>query len=83
MATQYETRGPFMLPFKKNLGKTKFVDKQLGTQFLEDNDLSDRRGCYIFCIRGARGSISPYYVGQASKRFDQEAFSAALCVYDG
>jgi hypothetical protein len=83
MATQYETRGPFMLLFKKNLGKTKFVDKQLGTQFLEDNDLSDRRGCYIFCIRGARGSISPYYVGQASKRFDQEAFSAALCVYDG
>jgi len=76
MPTRYEAVGPVEIPFVMNAKKSKLVQKSFGLKALEEHGIGALRGCYVFCISGAHGSIRPYYVGKARIDFESEAFTA-------
>lgn len=76
MSVKFEIVGPIDLPFKVNDKRAKMITRADGIDCLKEHDLEDSRGCYVFCVRGSHGAISPYYVGKASKTFGQECFAA-------
>lgn len=61
MPTLYEVLGPIRVPCLPNAKGAKFIQKAAVLERLEDEDVADLRGCYMFCIRKGHGAISPYY----------------------
>lgn len=85
-----EVEGPFEVSYWTNNRGTKSIDAVHGREFFDVNEwLIERRGCYIFAIRGGRG-LRAVYVGKATKGFGQEVFAvgklnkynSALCTWD-
>lgn len=73
MATDLEVFGPFEIP----VDRQKRIDDEQGRAFWKNaavHDLRDKQGCYFFAFRAGRG-FAPWYVGKASKGFEQETFS--------
>ncbi len=76
MNTMLEVSGPFQIPFRR-VGLQKRIDNEHVTEFWNQKELSKlklKQGTYIFALRVAKGSL-PWYVGQASKTFQQECFT--------
>ena len=69
----FEVHGPYKLPFEKRPGGRTLVLNNFWSVGSEAHDLSQKRGCYVFAMRG-RG-LTPIYVGKATKNFKQEAFN--------
>lgn len=69
----YQICGPIAIPTEKNQGKTKRINMDTAPASL--GELGSKRGCYIFGIRGSRGSIVPYYVGKTNRTFQTECFT--------
>ncbi|MGA9794209.1 MAG: hypothetical protein WBQ17_01615 [Rhizomicrobium sp.] len=77
MAT-FDVKGPFRVPTIKLKTGVSVIDEEKNTirQFWESTDLRDRRGCYVFVIKAAKG-YTPIYVGRATtSRFDTEVLNA-------
>lgn len=73
---QMNVYGPFNIPFQSSdKGSVKLISKDDAIEFWKSLDLqiANKQGCYIFALRAAHG-YTPWYVGQASKSFKQEAF---------
>jgi hypothetical protein len=70
----FEIHGPFELDFEKRPGGRTLTFED----FWSDNSasyLAEERGCYVFAIRNK--SLTPIYVGKATKTFKQETFNQA------
>jgi len=77
MATDLMVYGPFDIAFDKN-GKVKRVTAAHGVTFWADAAVAHlklKQGCYVFGLRAAKG-FKPWYVGKASKGFEQETFTS-------
>jgi hypothetical protein len=67
--------GPHEVYYSVNSKKAKHITKEDGRAFWDDDeDLGERRGCYIFAIRTS--GLRAAYVGKATKSFRQEVFAA-------
>lgn len=74
MPTTFTVHGPYQVPFISGAA-AKIVNKATAKQFWEWwPQRAKDRGCYIFAM-GNKG-LTPGYVGQATKSFKQEAFTA-------
>jgi hypothetical protein len=74
--TELMVFGPYLIPFDGlGTGTSKHITKQHVKDFWEQADvskLSMKQGCYVFALQVSKG-FTPWYVGQASKTFKQEA----------
>jgi len=76
MATHLHIEGPFDMGYESN-GRAKQIRKSDATDFWNSpkvKHLKRKQGCYIFAMRAGQG-YTPWYVGKASKGFDQESFT--------
>jgi len=74
MKTVFTVEGPFKVPVYVGKG-SRTIDEENLWQFWEKiPSLAEKRGCYAFGIRAAKGS-TPGWVGKATKNFRQEVFS--------
>jgi hypothetical protein len=71
----FVVHGPFQIPTYD--GKAaRLIRADEGRTFFERSPaLARRAGCYIFGMRASRG-ITPFYVGKATRTFEQECFAA-------
>jgi hypothetical protein len=69
---EFEVKGPFPVP----LTPSRRIDDRGFVESLSSREVSvlDRRGCYVYAIRNARG-YRPLYVGRTKRSFYHEAFS--------
>lgn len=79
MATEFKVVGPIPIPTEKatNSNKIKWIHDEQVSEFWQDEHakaLKEKIGCYVFALRAGRG-YTPWYVGQASKSFEQEIFT--------
>lgn len=75
MATDLHVEGPYDVPYESNK-RGKLISLESARSFWSDeagSRLSKKQGCYIFAMRISRG-FTPWYVGRASKGFEQEVF---------
>jgi hypothetical protein len=70
--TMFQVNGPFDLPVRKK----GFMTPNEVDNFWDNEvkDVADQIGCYVFAVRASRG-YTPYYVGQTTKTFRDEALS--------
>ncbi|MEL6499728.1 MAG: hypothetical protein AAFZ67_11620 [Planctomycetota bacterium] len=76
MATDLCVDGPYEIEYESN-GAVKRVRPSDGIDFWAYDvvaHLRKKQGCYVFAIRAGKG-FKPWYVGQASKGFEQETFT--------
>ena len=76
MATELAVYGPFEIACDTN-GKVKRISKDQAVDFWTQSAvaaLKTKQGCYVFAVRAGKG-FTPWYVGQASKSFEQECFT--------
>ena len=79
MTIEYKIFGPFELPQTEK--RNRIDDKKIKNEFwervdIEENDLPEACGCYIYSIRAGKGAL-PWYVGKAAKQtFKQECLQA-------
>lgn len=76
MATELHIDGPYDIDYESN-GVAKRVRPSDGRDFWSYTDvdhLRKKQGCFVFAIRAGKG-FTPWYVGQASKGFEQETFT--------
>lgn len=67
---------PCKIETEKNSGGTRRVDeKKLKSFFVHKKDLAKRQGCYVFAIEAPNGGALPWYIGKATKSFEQECFT--------
>lgn len=64
-------------PFNVLLGQgthTRYIDEKIAKDFWQKNEvIAKYRGCYVQAMRAGKG-YKPFYVGKATKKFDQEVF---------
>ena len=72
-------KGPIKVQFnKQRSGHGKRIEKEHQNPFWQRASeplLEKKQGCYVFALRAGRGS-TPWYVGKASKSFQQECFTS-------
>lgn len=74
MPTVFNVVGPREVSvYQGNAGRT-IADDNVREFWVDNGDLADRRGCYVFGIRAGKG-LTPAYVGRATKSFKQEVFA--------
>lgn len=74
MTTIFDVAGPFEIPFDTE-GRAKHISDGHVKAFWDiHNQIGGRAGCYIFALRSSKG-FSPWYVGKATKSFQQECFA--------
>ena len=76
MATHLHIEGPFEVCCESN-GRAKRIDSNVGKEFWKEGSLrhlKSKQGCYVFATRAGKG-FRPWYVGKASKGFEQETFT--------
>ena len=76
MATDMCVYGPFEVGFESS-GAIKRVEGEHRSEFWARREvahLRKKQGCYVFAIRAGKG-FTPWYVGRASKGFEQEIFA--------
>jgi|HubBroStandDraft_1064217.scaffolds.fasta_scaffold158534_2 hypothetical protein len=70
---EFTVQGPFDVPVRHE-GAARVVDHDnLVERFWRLNDCGSRRGCYVFGLRTASGTI-PFYVGMTLISFESECF---------
>ena len=72
--------GPFEIPFEANTKASgvKRITSEHAKAFWRSADvggLRQKRGCYVFALRAAKG-FKPWYVGKAARGFQQEVFTS-------
>jgi len=76
--------GPHPIPFKKGgKGTSKRITKEHAISFWAQDEvkqISNKQGCYVFALKVGKG-FTPWYVGQASKNFKQEALHSTKLVH--
>jgi hypothetical protein len=73
--TSFVVHGPFEIDFEKRNGGRTLVFDGFWSEHGRVNYLAEKRGCYVFAIRNR--SLTPIYVGKATKSFKQETFNGA------
>jgi hypothetical protein len=74
VATTFEIVGPREVPIYQGKAGRTITDENVSQFWKRNEDLSKRRGCYVFGIRAGKG-LTPAYVGRATRSFKQEAFA--------
>ena len=74
MKTIFSVQGPYEVPCHKGKAARTITDENIKEFWRKHNVLSNRRGCYVFGVRAARG-WKPGYVGKATKGFKHEIFT--------
>ena len=77
MAT-FDVKGSFKVPMLRLKTGINVIDedKERMSEFWDETEIRERKGCYVFAIKAAKG-YTPIYVGRAStSRFDSEVFNA-------
>lgn len=77
MATDMHVHGPFEVHCDCS-GAARRVESKHKAEFWSNAAVarwSKKQGCYVFALRAAKGFV-PWYVGQASKGFEQETFTS-------
>lgn len=78
MAQNLITHEPIDIPFRRQpKGSVKQITGKNVREFWlkpEAKRIADKQGCYVFALRAARG-FRVWYVGKATKSFEQEAFA--------
>ncbi len=71
---EFEVFGPVSVPIEK-MKKGRIVDRRALSNFWkESKEVAGETGCYVFGMSSA-GGLMPWYVGKATKRFQQECFT--------
>ena len=72
----FDVEGPREVPFHYGTRGRRLITSDDGAQFFADNeDIGERRGCYVFGLRSG-GGITPWYVGKTLAYFDGECFQS-------
>ena len=71
--TTFAVHGPFELDFEKRPGGRTLVFDDFWSAGSKAEYLAGEKGCYVFAIRNK--SLTPIYVGKATKTFKQETFN--------
>lgn len=71
--TTFSVHGPFELDFEKRPGGRTLTFDGFWSEGSDAAYLAGERGCYVFAIRNR--SLTPIYVGKATKTFKQETFN--------
>lgn len=84
MTVEMVIEGPFKIEFewvRKSKSKM-FTAESLANYWANDcpKSFQKKQGCYIFAMQYGRG-FTPWYVGKASKGFDQEIFAHHKLTY--
>jgi hypothetical protein len=69
----FAVHGPFDLAFEKRPGGRTLVFDDFWSAESPASYLAKERGCYVFAMRSK--SLTPIYVGKATKTFKQETFN--------
>ena len=73
MATILKVIGPIDVDYRDALA-AKCIEPENKKEFLarlKKHGISDKQGCYVFCMRSGKG-YTPWYVGKATKSMRQE-----------
>ena len=71
--TTFAVHGPFPLTFENRPGGRILVFDDFWSADAQAGYLAAEKGCYVFAIRSK--TLTPIYVGKATKTFKQEAFN--------
>ena len=74
MTSVFRIHGPFQIPVEQ-LARGRHIPKNLDEFWDDVGDIKPRRGVYVFGIRAGQG-ITPWYVGKATRTFEQECFAS-------
>jgi hypothetical protein len=69
----FEVHGPFEIDYENRKGGRTLVFDDFWLEDAAAYYLANERGCYVFAIRNR--SLTPIYVGRATKAFRQETFN--------
>jgi hypothetical protein len=79
-----EICGPFDIPYESQANGT---SKRIGLEQVQVfwdapgvKTIASQQGCYVFALAASRGYV-PWYVGKATKTFEQEVFHSHKLVY--
>jgi hypothetical protein len=71
---EFNVGGPFDVPLGQGTHH-KYIDEKVAKDFWKENEvIAKLRGCYVLAMRASKG-YKPFYVGKATKNFDQEVFA--------
>jgi len=71
--SRFAVHGPFEVDFEKRPGGRTLTFDEFWSEGSDASYLASKRGCYVFAIRNR--SLTPIYVGKATKTFKQETFN--------
>jgi hypothetical protein len=74
MATIFEVRGPFEIPYYQGRAGRTITDDNVREFWGRNRSAAGDKGCYVFGVRAAKG-FTPGYVGRATRAFRAEAFA--------
>lgn len=75
MATIFDVRGPFEVPYHQGAAGRTITNDNIGHFWESNHDFAENKGCYVFGIKAGPG-YTPAYVGKATRTFKQEVFAA-------
>lgn len=74
MAIVFKVHGPYPVPVTIEKGGKQLPDKFAKSFWGQCQALRAAKGCYVFAMKAGKGS-TPWYVGKATKGFEQEVFT--------
>lgn len=84
IGTQFVVYGPFEVPYDSlSRGTSKRISRNHAKEFWNRDDLKEirsKKGCYVFALAASKG-YTPWYVGKASKTFQNEVLLDHKLVY--
>jgi hypothetical protein len=70
----FDVHGPRQIPTVQGHRGSRYIGPDQGPEFfVENDDLAQERGCYVFGMRSG-GGITPWYVGKTTKSYESECF---------